>query len=59
MVTADHIKVKGRFLAVVYDASGTRYKGYEAGLSVVLDGKVVAHTDKLGTPLEIDLSERF
>lgn len=52
----DHVKYKGRYLSVFYDADGTRYsKG--AGLTVLVDGKVAANvaTVPLSKPLEVKL----
>ena len=52
----DHVKYKGKFLAVFYDADGSRYNR-GAGLTVIVDGKVAAHvaTVPLSKPLEVEL----
>ena len=42
----DNIKYKGQLLTIVWDKDGSKYKR-GAGLSVLADGKVVAHSDKL------------
>ena len=54
--TFQSVKVKGRILSVVYDADGSVYgdRGFEAGLTVLLDGKTVAHSDTL-SPLTVEL----
>ena len=47
---ADHVKVKdGKLLTVVWDRDGTLYHryGFGQGLTVLLDGKQVAHSSKL------------
>lgn len=53
---ADHVLVHGRVLSVVWDASGAHYDParFAAGLSVLVDGKVVAKRATLG-PLTITL----
>ena len=54
---ADHVRVNhGRILSVVYDATGTVYRdAFEAGLTVLLDGQIVAHAEELA-PLLVDLA---
>ena len=50
------IKAKGWERFVVYDATGTVYgDAFEAGLTVLLDGQIVAHAEELA-PLLVDLA---
>lgn len=42
----DNIKYKGQILTIIWDKDGSKYNR-GAGLSVLSDGKVVAHSDKL------------
>jgi hypothetical protein len=42
----DSVRYHGRTLTILWDRDGTRY-GRGAGLTVLVDGKVAAHSDKL------------
>ena len=43
----DGVKYHGRVLTVVWDKDGKRY-GRGQGLSVLADGRLIAHAEKLG-----------
>lgn len=49
----DNLVYRGRNLSILWDKSGTRY-GQGKGLHVLVDGKEIASSDKLG-PLYVDL----
>lgn len=49
----DHVRYKGRDVSVVWDLDGSHYK-HGAGLTVLLDGQVAAHSATL-TRLEVDV----
>ena len=44
---ADHVKVRGEILTVVWDRDGTLYNGVGQGLTVLLDGTMVAHSSTI------------
>lgn len=47
----------GHLIGVVYDFEGGHYAGFDKGLSVIVDGKTVAHRDTLGR-IELPLSRK-
>lgn len=49
----DHVRYRGRELAILWDRTGRRY-GHAAGLTILVDGKPIYHAEKIG-PIEIPL----
>jgi len=44
---ADHVKVRGKILTVVWDRDGTVYDRFDKGLTVLVDGTKVTHSSTI------------
>ena len=54
----DNVLYKGRSVAVLWDADGTRYPRWGKGLTVLVDGRKVAHADELRATIIVDFPAR-
>ena len=44
---ADHVKIRGKILTMVWDRDGSMYNGFDQGLTVLLDGVKVAYSSTI------------